>query len=135
MAAAALANDGVNANAATGNGGGVFNASGQIALIHVQGTMTLDPNASVSRNHAAAGGGIDMAGGTVTLNGAAVAGNIPGNCQPAGRQERGWRWLDLLVLVRSGVPLQHVGPDPAALGNPDALLLRPRAHGSPVHRQ
>lgn len=59
----------------------MFNGSGQIALIDVYGTMTLDPGTSVS--HAAAGGGIEVAAGTVERNGATIAGNIPGNCQPA----------------------------------------------------
>ena len=73
----------MNANNAAGNGGGVFNGGGQIGRTDVYGTMTLDPGTSVSRNHAAAGGGIDVAAGTVERNGATTAGNVPGNCQPA----------------------------------------------------
>jgi putative cofactor-binding repeat protein len=84
VAAAALTNDSVNANTAAGNGGGVYNGTGQIGLVQVTGTMTLNPNTSVSRNQAAAGGGIYVAAGAVTLNGATVTGNIPDNCQPAG---------------------------------------------------
>jgi hypothetical protein len=84
LAAAALTNDSVNANTAAGSGGGVFNGSGEIGLGEVYGTMTLSPNTSVSRNRAVAGGGIDVAAGTATLNDATVAGNIPDNCKPAG---------------------------------------------------
>jgi len=82
FANAALTNDTLNANSAVGNGGGVFNGSERFVLALVEGTMTMDPNTGVSRNRAAAGGGIDVAAGTVTLNGATVAGNIPDNCQP-----------------------------------------------------
>ncbi len=42
---------------------------------------------------------------------------------------------DLSALVRSGIPFQHVCPDPAAPGNLDTLFPGPGAHGSPVHRK
>jgi predicted outer membrane repeat protein len=79
-----LTDDSVDANSASGAGGGVVNGTGQIGLEHPAGEMTLDPNTSVSRNHAAAGGGIDVTAGPVTLNGATVTGNIPDNCEPTG---------------------------------------------------
>ena len=74
----------MNANSAVGDGGGVYNGSQTMVGALVEGTMTLDPNTSVSRNRAAAGGGIEVAAGTVTRNGATVAGNRPDNCQPVG---------------------------------------------------
>jgi hypothetical protein len=39
----------------------------------------------------------------------------------------------LLALVRGSVLFQYVSPDPAALGDPDALALSPGANSSPVH--
>jgi len=71
-ACAVLTNDNVDANVAAGSGGGVMN----------YGTMSLDKSTSVSQNRASAGGGIDVAGGSVALNGATVTGNIPDNCVP-----------------------------------------------------
>jgi hypothetical protein len=84
FATAALTNDTVSANSAVGDGGGVFNGSEEVVGALVEGTMTMDRDTSVSRNRAAAGGGIEVAAGTVTLNGATVAGNTPDNCQPVG---------------------------------------------------
>jgi hypothetical protein len=82
-----LNNDNVNANTAAGKGGGVFNGFFVIRNHPVSGKVLLDRDTSMNRNSAAAGGGIDVAAGTVTVDGATVAHNIPDNCRPADCQE------------------------------------------------
>ena len=54
-----------------------------LGLISAQGT-TIVKKGRVLDNTAAAGGGIANQGGTVTLTGTRVAGNIPDNCEPPG---------------------------------------------------
>jgi hypothetical protein len=64
----------VTGNSAPGGaGGGIAN----------QGDLRMT-GSRVLRNTAAAGGGIANLGGTVTLKGTRVAGNIPDNCEPLG---------------------------------------------------
>jgi hypothetical protein len=64
----------VSGNSAGGAGGGVVN----FGALAMTGSRVLD-------NTAAAGGGIaNQEGGTVTLTGTRVAGNVPDNCEPPG---------------------------------------------------
>ena len=79
-----LTGDRVDANTAAGEGGGLFNGFLLVRNHRVAGKMTLNPDTSVNSNRAAAGGGIAVVAGSVRLNGATVARNIPDNCQPAG---------------------------------------------------
>src|SRR5215467_13950428 len=71
---ATITGSSVSGNSTAGFGGGVVNF-GELAMT---GSRVLD-------NTAAAGGGIaNQEGGTVTLTGTRVAGNIPDNCEPPG---------------------------------------------------
>jgi hypothetical protein len=63
----------VSGNSTSGFGGGIAN----------QGDLKMT-GSRVLHNTAAAGGGIANLGGTVTLKGTRVAGNIPDNCEPPG---------------------------------------------------
>ena len=71
---ATITGSSVSGNSAGAFGGGVVNFGG----LAMTGSRVLD-------NTAAAGGGIaNQEGGTVTLTGTRVAGNIPDNCEPPG---------------------------------------------------
>jgi predicted outer membrane repeat protein len=67
--------DMIDANTASGDGGGVY--------LEASSTAAFNATTSIQDNSAASGGGLFNDGGTLHLNGAVVANNHPDNCAPA----------------------------------------------------
>jgi predicted outer membrane repeat protein len=67
--------DQINANTASGDGGGVY--------LEASSTVAFNATTSIQDNTATSGGGLFNDGGTFHLNGAVVANNHPDNCAPA----------------------------------------------------